>query len=162
VQKIFQTLLKAYKAFLIILTLSLFIIVGVNVFCRYVLNSSLSWADELSRFIFIWVSFLGAVLAYGYNEHIGLDFVVDRIPSPTIKRFIRLAADFFILLVIVILLRYGLIVANSATNLSPALYIPMKWVYIIAPVSAFMMLIINICKIYEHLALLLGWKRSEA
>ncbi len=48
-----------YKATLTVMTVALFIIVGVSVFTRYFLNSSLGWSDELSRFLFIWVTFLG-------------------------------------------------------------------------------------------------------
>ena len=42
-----------YRVALTVMTMALFIIVGVSVFTRYCLNSSLGWSDELSRFIFI-------------------------------------------------------------------------------------------------------------
>lgn len=146
-----QKVSQIYKIVLIVLTCTMFIIVGTNVFSRYVLNSSLGWADELARFIFIWVSFLGAVLAYAHNEHIGLDFVVDRIPSQKIKGIFRVIGDLAIFFVLANLTYYGWYVANSATNVSPALYIPMKTVYMIVPISAFLMVLINIYKFIADL-----------
>ncbi|MFW6229097.1 MAG: TRAP transporter small permease, partial [Alkalispirochaeta sp.] len=61
---------QLYKMLLIVLVVAMFLVVGLNVFSRYVLNASLGWADELARFLFIYVSLLGAVLAYHYNEHV--------------------------------------------------------------------------------------------
>ncbi len=45
------------------------LIVAVQVFCRYVLNNSLFWAEELSRYLLAWLTFLGASVAYRRNVH---------------------------------------------------------------------------------------------
>lgn len=157
----FKTLCaNIFNGLIIILTVSMFVIVGMNVFGRYVLNHSLSWADELPRFIFIWISFLGAVLAYHENEHVGLDFIVNRISSRKIQMIFRLIGDLGILLVIIILAYYGWILATSATNVSPALSIPMKIVYMIVPISAVLMGFVNIQKIIYHIKLLLNSNNS--
>ncbi len=150
-KRIAGLLLVIFKYILIIMTVLMFIIVGTNVFSRYILNSSLGWADELARFIFIWISFLGAVLAYQANEHIGLNYVVEKLPAGRIKELVMLSADLLVFIVIFFLVKYGWIVANSATNVSPALYIPMKTVYMIVPVSAVLMLLINVNKIISRL-----------
>ncbi|MDK2798729.1 MAG: TRAP-type transport system small permease protein [Clostridiales bacterium] len=146
----------AYKGLIIILTIFMFLIVGMNVFSRYILNYSLAWADELSRFIFVWVSFLGAVLAYYENEHVGLDFIVDRMPSQKIQMIFRLIGELGILLVIIALSYFGWIVASSTVNNSPALNIPMKFFYMIVPISAVLMAVTNIQKIINHIKLLLN------
>lgn len=139
-----------YRWLLILLCVVMFVVVGFNVFSRYVLNSSLGWADELARFVFIWVSFLGAVVAYQKNEHVGLDFVVNRIASQKARLLLRLIGEVLVLLVLLCLVYYGRIVAMSATNVSPALYIPMWIVYIVVPLSASLMVLINLWKIKEH------------
>lgn len=146
---------RLYRWLLIILCVVMFVVVGFNVFSRYVLNSSLGWADELARFIFIWVSFLGAVVAYQKNEHVGLDFVVNRVTSIKTRQVIRLVGELLVLLVLLCLVYYGWIVAMSATNVSPALYIPMWIVYIIVPFSGLLMVLINLGKLREHLKQLL-------
>jgi len=161
VKAFFSKLLNLYKGIIILLIMLMFIIVGTNVFSRYVLNNSLGWADELSRFIFIWISFLGAVLAYLENEHVGLNFVVEKMPSIHIKNIINLISDLLVLFVVVFLCYYGWIVANSATNVSPALYIPMKTVYMVVPFSALLMVIISIQKLFNHFKILVNGERIE-
>ncbi len=136
--------IEVYKWVLILFTAAMFVVVGMNVFSRYVLNNSLGWADELARFIFIWISFLGAVIAYHEREHVGLDLLINRILSQKIQTCLRLLGEIGVTLVLLCLLYYGWIVSMSATNVSPALYIPMKGVYMIVPVCAALMLIINV------------------
>lgn len=159
--KIFNIFFSIYKFILIIFTLAMFIIVGSNVFSRFVLNSSLGWADELSRFIFIWISFLGAVGAYGSDDHVGLNFVIARIPSAKIQNIISIISDFLIMSVLFTITYYGYIVATSATNVSPALYIPMTLVYSIVPISGFLMIVINLSKIKKHIELFMKNKKEK-
>ena len=151
--KFFNIFFGIYKYFLILLTVIMFVIVGANVFSRFVLNNSLGWADELSRFIFIWISFLGAVIAYGTDDHVGLNFVIAKIPSARIQNIINLISDLLILAVVGIISYYGYIVSVSATNVSPALYIPMTLVYSVVPITGFFMVIINFNKIKKHIEL---------
>ena len=51
-----------------------------NVVLRYVFNSGLDMADELSRFSFIWLTFLGSVIAVREGGHLGVDFVIQKVP----------------------------------------------------------------------------------
>lgn len=150
-----------YKYILILLTLIMFIIVGANVFARFVLNSSLGWADELARFIFIWISFLGAVFAYTTDDHVGLNFVVAKIKSARAQNIVNIISDLLILLVVGFITYYGYIVATSATNVSPALYIPMSLVYSVVPVSGLMMIIINFIKIKKHIELFIKNEKEK-
>ncbi len=60
------------------------IIVFSNVVARYFLNSSLAWSEEISRFMLIWLAFLGSYLAFVRNEHLGLDLLVFLPPNPAI------------------------------------------------------------------------------
>ncbi|MBM7622657.1 TRAP-type C4-dicarboxylate transport system permease small subunit [Sporohalobacter salinus] len=100
----------------------------------------------MSRYIFIWVTFLGTVLAYDNNEHIGLDFVIDMLPKQ-IKPIIKLVGDLLVLSVLVILLKTGITVVNVTNNTSPALGLRLGLVYSVIPLSALIMIIINLKKI---------------
>lgn len=50
------------------------------VFYRYVLNRGLSWPEELSRCINIWISFLGASIGFKYSDHVGVEFFTNLLP----------------------------------------------------------------------------------
>ena len=145
---------RGYRLLLTVMAIILFLVVGASVFTRYCLNSSLGWADELSRFIFIWISFLGAAYAYAYDEHLGLDFIVERIRPAKLQTLVRLFGDISIGAVLLVITIYGWTVAESATNLSPALYIPMKWIYMIVPATGAFMVVLNVVKIFGRLSAL--------
>jgi TRAP-type C4-dicarboxylate transport system permease small subunit len=55
------------------------ILVAVQVFCRYILNSSLFWSEELARYMLVWLSFFGATVAYYRNLHPGVDALTSRL-----------------------------------------------------------------------------------
>lgn len=138
---------KAYKTVLIVLMIAMFVTVAYNVFMRFVINQSVGWADELSRFIFIWISFLGAVLAYKNDEHVGLGFVVDKVRSPQIRRIIGLLQHTLILGLLILLTYFGVTASRTVMNVSPALRIPMAWVYLVVPFCGLLMCLLAISKI---------------
>jgi TRAP-type C4-dicarboxylate transport system permease small subunit len=51
-----------------------------NVVLRYAFNSGIVVSEELSRWLFLWVTFLGAVVALKEGAHLGSDFLVSRLP----------------------------------------------------------------------------------
>lgn len=147
--KRFMLLLAAIA---IALSVAMFVTVGLNVFMRYVVNQSLGWADELSRFLFIWVSLLGAAMAFEKGQHVGLDFVIDRIRNRKVKLFFILLSDVLALMVLVILFRQGLRMVDAATNTSPALSIHMKYWFASLPVGVGIMVILGVLKLVDHAA----------
>lgn len=56
------------------------IIITAQVVWRYALNSPLTWSEEISRFLFAWIVFLGAAAAVREGTHIRIDLFVDRLP----------------------------------------------------------------------------------
>ncbi len=55
------------------------VLVFGNVFMRYALNSGFTLSEELSRWLFVWVTFLGAVVALRSNAHLGTDMLVGKL-----------------------------------------------------------------------------------
>lgn len=55
------------------------VLVFGNVFMRYALNSGFTLSEELSRWLFVWLTFLGAVAALRENGHLGTDMLVGRL-----------------------------------------------------------------------------------
>jgi len=52
-----------------------------NVVLRYAFNSGIIVSEEVSRWLFLWVTFLGAVVALKEHAHLGSDFLVSRLPA---------------------------------------------------------------------------------
>jgi TRAP-type C4-dicarboxylate transport system permease small subunit len=55
------------------------VLVFGNVFMRYAFNSGFSVSEELSRWLFVWLTFLGAVVAVRNNQHLGTDMLVGKL-----------------------------------------------------------------------------------
>ena len=79
------------------------LITCIAVFFRSVLHSSLPWPEEISGYLLVWTSFLGAYLAVREDRHIAFDLFVDALP-PFRRKILQTVTDllviaFFILLV---------------------------------------------------------------
>ena len=75
------------------LLLSMVFCLAIQVYFRYVLNASLTWSEELSRFTFIWLAYMGAVL--GAKERIHFRVTVPQLLLPVqYRRYMTMLADF--------------------------------------------------------------------
>ncbi len=115
------------------------LIVAAQVVFRYVLNSSLTWSEELSRYLFVWITFLGAALAVRDGIHIRIDMLVTRLPERVAKVLAALVGLLvFGFLLAMIVWGFQLVRQTSGTP-SPALRLPENYVYYAAlPVACLM------------------------
>jgi TRAP-type C4-dicarboxylate transport system permease small subunit len=68
--------------FLMVVCLALMVVmVFGNVVLRYGFNSGLTVSEELSRWLFVWMTFLGSVVALRKHAHLGTDMLVSRLPA---------------------------------------------------------------------------------
>lgn len=78
-----KKLIDAYCRFLgwaIVACLALMVVlVFGNVVLRYAFNSGITMSEELSRWLFVWLTFLGAVIAMNDGSHLGSDMLVSRL-----------------------------------------------------------------------------------
>jgi TRAP-type C4-dicarboxylate transport system permease small subunit len=117
------------------LGLSMSIIVAVQVFCRYVLNHSLFWSEELARYLLVWLTFLGASVAYYRGMHPGIDVVYARLPD-TIRKAAAVTVHLLSMALFAIMIIFGIKFAYFIRHqISPALYLPKWLVYAIIPLS---------------------------
>ncbi len=127
----------AAGAILVVLVVSVFIAV---VF-RYVLNSPLTWTDELAVSLAVWLTFLGAAVALTENRHFGFDDLVERMPL-RLRMVVRWLTALGTVGFLVVMLINGIqvlpILANQRT---PTLQVSSSWVYAALPVGCTLMLI---------------------
>ncbi len=71
------------------LGITMALIVALQVFCRYVLNHSLFWSEELARYLLVWLTFLGATAAYYRKIHPGIDILTLRL-NKNLQKFCRI------------------------------------------------------------------------
>jgi TRAP-type C4-dicarboxylate transport system permease small subunit len=80
---------------IVVLMAVMVVVVSAQVFMRYALNSSIGWADEVSRLMFVWSIFLAIPLGIKLGVHIGIEMVTARLPASAqdlLARAVALAA----------------------------------------------------------------------
>ncbi|TPP04644.1 TRAP transporter small permease [Rhizobium glycinendophyticum] len=88
------------------------LIIGWQVFARYVLNNSPSWSEPLSLQLMSWFILLGAAVGVRESVHLGLDFVRHAMP-PSIQRLMDLISLGLITVFGVAMSYYGLVLARG-------------------------------------------------
>lgn len=142
-----------YSLFALGFTMAL--IVATQVFCRYALNESLFWSEELARFLLVWLTFLGATVAYRRKVHPGIDVFTARMP-PALKKASALLSHLASMAVFTVMIYYGCQFAYFVRlQISPALQLP-KWVVLsIIPISG------AIFMVHLSAAVLSGFQRGQ-
>lgn len=111
---------------LFVLGVSMAAIVAAQVFSRYVLNHSLFWSEELARYILVWLSFLGATVAYRRGANPGVDVLYSRLPEGP-RRASAAVVHLVSLGMFGVMAWYGTAFAHFIRfQISPALSLP-KW-----------------------------------
>ncbi|MHB1653993.1 MAG: TRAP transporter small permease [Desulfitobacteriaceae bacterium] len=129
----------------------LVLIVFSNVLGRYVFHSSLAWSEEISRFLLIWMVFLGSIIAYINNDHLGLDLLVKVLPLK-LAQLIAVIADILVIYAIGLLIKGGYrMTVESWDWLSPATSTPYGYVYIIVPIAGTILLLQAVFKTFRHI-----------
>ncbi len=118
------------------------VLIFSQVITRYFFGFTLEFSEELARYLFVWVVFLGSALIIGENGHVAVTFLYEKVKGTGfglgLLIFIQLCGFAFVLL----LLSQGTIMAaNMMFQTSPALGVPMGAVYSVIPVSSVLMIL---------------------
>ncbi len=110
-------------------------------------GGSFVWYDEFVGYLLVWLTFLGAVLARSYHQHIGIDNLLESV-SPGARRILELTTHGLMVAVHVVLLIYGAqLVLRFLTERAITVDIPAGLVYLVIPLSAVFMLLIEAIQI---------------
>ena len=71
---------RLLEVILVISMVVMFVLVFANVMLRILFNTGIDFAEEIPRFAFIWMTFVGAVIGMHKHSHLGVDMVVAALP----------------------------------------------------------------------------------
>jgi TRAP-type C4-dicarboxylate transport system permease small subunit len=116
--------------------------VFANVALRFLTDHSILWVEEVSRYLMIWLTFLGAGLVLRYGGHIGIDTLQEALPrhAPWIRAAIFLLLLVFFVTMLWLGARYSMVTWGQTT---PVMQIPIGAVYLAMPVG-FALLIVHL------------------
>ena len=105
------------------------VLVFGNVLLRYGFNSGITLSEELSRWLFVWMTFLGAIVALRKHEHLGTDMLVGRL-GPVGKKICMGISQLLMMFICVLLFKgaYEQAVINWSST-SAVMEASLSWVY---------------------------------
>ena len=149
IQRLIDLFFKLLELLVVLSLFAMVVMVFGNVIMRYVFNSGIPISEELSRYAFIWLTYLGAMIAMREGGHLGVDTLIKKLPLAG-KKFCVLLSESLMLFCNVLFLwgtyqMHGL----QVTNVSPVAGLSMIWIYGIGYVVAVVMGVFNVSKLYR-------------
>lgn len=131
------------EVLLFVLMMLMIAVTSLQIVCR-VFFEALIWSEELTTYLLVASSLLGAALAFKRGSHIAVTFLVDRMP-PALRRAARIFVQLTGMVFFSVVAFYGAVLTRSeAMQTTPAMGISMTWIYLVYPVAG--------CVVLLHLA----------
>ncbi|MEL7291555.1 MAG: TRAP transporter small permease [Pseudomonadota bacterium] len=141
-----------------ILLLVMTLIVVAQVLFRYILNIPLSWTDESSRFLMIYMTYLCLPFVYLTDKNIAMTFVTEILEkkTPRLFAFLTLLAHIAAIIVFAVWIKFGWNFFETGSVMADSLPIPMFVVYIIPPVMMAITILYAVQKSIAAIRAMLG------
>ena len=136
------TLYDSFLNLVLFLLMSVMVsVISAQVWYRFALNSPLSWSEELGRYMFVWISFVGAAVGIRYRVHLGID-LLEKMVSPALYRRLSILVNLIIQIFLVMVVYQGWELLKVVQfQKSASMGISMAYPYAAVPAGALMMLI---------------------
>lgn len=120
-----------------VMTVSIF----YQILLRYIFKSANVWSEELTRYLFIWLTMVGSAVAYRKGRHMGVDYFVG-LMSKKVKSINYVLSNVLVLSFLGTVFFYGIkLVTATHKQLSSGMRIPMSYIYLSIPVGCFFTLL---------------------
>lgn len=127
-----------------------------GVFTRYVMGEQAKWTEELARYLLIWVSMLGAAVAFGTKSHLGVDYFVGKF-HPDVRKLMAVVTHLVVLFFALSVFLFGgwRVVSDALImeQTTPALGWKMGHVYLALPVAGIFMVLFTLENLIETICL---------
>lgn len=148
--KFLDTVRKITNGIVIFFFALVVVVVSAQVFARFVLSTSIRWADEFSRFAFVWVIYLGGAITIRDGRNVCFDLFLEAQQGKKWKIMytaVFLASTLFLVLVTY----FGVLVCQSlAAETSPIMQLPMSMVSLCIPIGGVLMIFEEIASYLRH------------
>lgn len=151
IKRLERGLLLTNQIVLAVFMTIMFIFVFANVVTRYIFNFSINWAEEISRYLMIWVAYLGMGLAMREARHVAIELLQDRLPKVG-RRLLRAVVGVILILFMAVLtvlgFRYAVFALDHETA---ALQWSMGLIYLTIPIGAILFLLYMVTTWREYI-----------
>ena len=116
------------------------LVTGLTIAGRFLFSYSLFWSDELTRFLLIWISFLGMSVGVRRGAHPGIDSLTRALPQRVARVVVSCAAVLCLFFFAMMVVYGGILVLRTWPQRSPSLGLRMTVPYLAVPVAGLFML----------------------
>ena len=153
-KKALKTLDKVEESLLVLMFVAMVSIIFFQVIMRYVFNNSLSWSEELGKFLFVWLSWIGISIGHRRREHIKITLLVDRL-SPTAKRITEIISELILIVICGVTMIYGVrMLGIQWTTPYAGIKISTSWGYLSVVLGCGLFVLRSILHIAEDVSIL--------
>jgi TRAP-type C4-dicarboxylate transport system permease small subunit len=150
-QKIINPFFKLLELLIVVCMVAMVIMVFGNVVLRYGFNSGIDVSDEMSRYCFIWLTYIGAMVAMREKGHLGVDTLVKHLGVGGKKLCLFLSEALMLGCNVMFFVGTWEMHELQVSNVSPVVGISMIWIYGIGYVVGAVMGIMNLNVLYRLL-----------
>ncbi|XVH03252.1 TRAP transporter small permease [Eubacteriales bacterium KG126] len=153
---------KTEEICLVIMFALMVIAIFLQIIMRFVFNNSLSWSEELGKFIFVWISWLGISIGQRKNEHIKITMIINKLPLK-LQNFIEIIANMILIAILAVTIYYAVLLVHFQQNVNYAgIKISTSWGYLSLVLGCSFMGLRIFGRIYENIRNVLGKSLDES
>lgn len=145
-QAIRNGVVKVLETILIVFVIGLTLAVLWGVFTRFCMGHQASFTDELARILLVWVSMIGAALAFGLKAHLGVDFFINKL-LPNARKALNVIVQLVTIILTVVIFLVGgvsLALAQMGQQLPTMPWLSRGMVYAAIPVAGVFILMFTL------------------
>ena len=158
--RIFSILNRLEEIILVAMFAAMVLIIFIQVIMRKA-NNSLVWSEELGKFLFVWISWLGISIGQRKGEHIKITMLTDRFPFRVAQIF-NIISDIIVICICAVTLYYGVtLVISQWTTPYAGIKISTSWGYLAVVVGCGLMILRCLVSNKQSLMLLIKGKPEE-
>ena len=149
-QRVRKSLIRALEILLMVLVVGLTLTVLWGVFTRFCLGKQAEYTDELARVLLVWISMIGAALAFGEKAHLGVDYFVAKL-HPEARKTLSVVVQLVVLslaTVVFVVGGWALAMGQMGQQL-PTLPLSRGMVYLSIPLGGLLMILFAIENVAE-------------
>lgn len=145
---------------LVILSVFTVVVIFSQVVLRYIFSSSLPWSEEIARYAFIWMIYIGVSYGVKRQKHLSVD-VITMLFERKGQIVINIISNLLFLIFALVITYYGINIVGRITRESAALEIPMEYVYLALVVGMVLTTIRLLQNIYSNFMDLKNGRNDE-
>lgn len=150
--KVLKLLDKIEELLLVSMFAGMVLVIFFQVIMRYAFNNSLPWSEELGKFFFVWISWLGISIGAKRGEHIKITMFSDKVSFKT-KHMLNILSETIVIIICAITVFYGIELVKTQSIVPYAgIKISMAWGYLSVVVGCSLMILRDLISIVDSIS----------